>query len=315
MSNRTNPISIATAFGVNIDPKAVALAWPHNDAPTIPLRDDNYYFNNNILREVLAYLRDPDGDGLFLSGPYGSGKTSATYQIASRLNWPCQTLTAHARLEADDLIGQWKMTNGTMQFVHGPLSIALKEGHVFILNEIDRADPGQLAALHDVLEGHPLIISSNGGEVIRPHPDFRFIATGNSVGSGDSTGLYQGVNTLDIAFMDRFRLSEVSYLEPEIELKVLAAKIPDLPQAIAENMIKVANDIRALFVGHDETSLTITLSTRGLVRWARLAVTFRRAPNSLQYSLRQALTSKAEPEQATAIEEIARAHFGATWKN
>lgn len=268
------------------------------------------------MRDILGFLNDPDGDGLYFAGHYGSGKTTLPYQVASRLNWPVQSFTAHSRMEFDDLVGTWKLVNGEMQFLHGPLSVAMREGHLFILNEMDRADPGQLAALHDVLEGHPLVIATNGGEVIHAHQDFRFIGNGNSLGSGDSTGLYQGVNQLDIAFMDRFRVVEVQYPTEDIELAILANKTPALPDEIRIKMVRVANQIRRLFIGEEEavTPLTITMSTRALCRWAKLTLTYRNAPNALAYALTQSLSAKAEPEQRIAIDQIAKDVFGSLWE-
>lgn len=96
-------------------------------------------------------------------------------------------------MELSDLVGQFVLIEGSTRFVHGPLAVALREGHLLLLNEIDLMDPAELAGLNDVIEGHPLVIPQNGGEVIRPHPKFRVFATGNSAGAGDTTGLYPGV--------------------------------------------------------------------------------------------------------------------------
>src|SRR5690554_138744 len=206
MTVRDQAMAIRNTFNLDVPVEVLTAGFSDINNPHVPLRDESYVFRRETLRDILSFLDDPDGDGLYFSGHYGAGKTTLPYQVASRLNWPVQSFTAHSRMEFDDLVGTWKLVNGTMQFLHGPLSVAMREGHLFILNEIDRADPGQLAALHDVLEGHPLVIATNGGEVIHAHQNFRFIVNGNSVGSGDSTGLYQGVNQLDIAFLDRFRM-------------------------------------------------------------------------------------------------------------
>ena len=313
---RNKPYSVGTTFGINgIPPEVKTAGFTDSANPFVPKNDPSYVFLRETLRDVLNYLTTPGGDGLFLAGHYGAGKTSLIYQVASRLHWPVQAFTAHSRMEFDDLVGTWKLVQGTMQFVHGPLAVAMKEGHIFTLNECDRADPGQLTGLHDIVEGHPLVIPTNGGEVIHAHDNFRFIATGNSVGSGDTTGLYQGVNILDIAFMDRFRLVNVDYPSVKTEQAILANKAGSLPEPIRENMVAIANQIRRLFVGDDQGSapLTITMSTRTLIRWATLTLTYRNAPNALQYALRISLTAKAEPEQRLAIEQIARDVFGPNW--
>lgn len=316
MTNRNQAMSVGTTFNLDVPSQVQTAGFSDSQNPHIPKKNEDYVFRRETLRDILSFLDDPDGDGMYFSGHYGAGKTTLPYQVAARLNWPIHSFTAHSRMEFDDLVGTWKLVNGTMEFLHGPLSVAMREGHLFILNEIDRADPGQLSGLHDVLEGHPLVIATNGGEVIHANPNFRFIANGNSVGSGDSTGLYQGVNQLDIAFMDRFRVIEIDYPSEEVEISILEKKTPELPEEIRRNMIRVANHIRKLFVGGEETAtpLTITMSTRALCRWANLTLKFRNAPNALAYSLNQSLLAKAEPEQRIAIEQIAKDVFGSTWR-
>jgi cobaltochelatase CobS len=316
MTTRDQAFQIGQTFNLPVPAEHITTGFPDVQSPFVPRTNTSYVFRRETLRDILAFLNDPDGDGLFFSGHYGAGKTTLPYQVAARLNWPVQSYTAHSRMEFDDLVGTWKLVNGLMEFLHGPLAIAMREGHLFILNETDRADPGQLAGLHDVLEGHPLVISTNGGEVIHAHDNFRFVANGNSVGSGDNTGLYQGVNQLDIAFMDRFRVVEVDYPTEDVELSILENKTPDLPLIFRTKMIRVANQIRRIFVGStsSDTTLTITMSTRALCRWAKLALTFKGAPNALEYALNQSLLAKAEPEQRIAILEIAKGVFGNDWE-
>ena len=315
MVQRDQAFSVRDIFNLDAPADLTTAGFSDAQNPHLPKRNEDYVFRRETMRDILTFLDDPDGDGMFFAGFMGAGKTTLPYQVATRLNWPVQSFTAHNRMEFDDLVGTWKMVNGTMEFLYGPLAVAMREGHLFVMNEIDRADPGQLAGLHDVLEGHPLVIATNGGEVIHANENFRFIATGNSVGSGDSTGLHQGVNPLDIAFMDRFRVVKVDYPSPEIEAAILEKKLPELPEDTRAKMIRIANLIRALFVGGDEvaTPLTITMSTRTLCRWAKLTVVFRNAPNALSYALNQSLLAKAEPEQAIAIEQIAKDVFGTTW--
>lgn len=315
MITRNQQLLVKDAFNLDVPEKVICHAFEDDTNPHIPMEDANYVFRRENVRDLLSFLNDPDGDGMFLFGAYGTGKTSIAYQLASRLNWPCQAYTAHSRMEFDDLVGTWKLVNGEMKWLDGALTTAMREGHIFILNEIDRADPGQLAGLHDILEGHPLVIAANGGEVVRMHPNFRFICNGNSNGTGDSTGLHQGVNMLDAAFMDRFRMIQVNYPESEVEAMILENKAPKLPEEIRTKMIELANRIRVLYVGDDsaEQTLTVTLSTRTLCRWAKLTMAFRSAPNALHYALNQALLCRTEPEQRAAIERLAQDVFGELW--
>lgn len=209
-----------------------------------------------------------------------------------------------------------------MAFMHGPLASAMRHGHILVLNEIDLMEPGELAGLNDVLEGRPLIIPQNSGEVIKAHPKFRFIATANSNGQGDNSGVYSGIMRQSIAFMDRFFVTRVDYADPDIEkailgdtLERLGVPIDPVMETLIENMIKVANEIRRLFVGSGDSpgELSITMSTRTLERWATLMVKYKRAPNALAYALDRALTYRAEPSQREAIHRIAKDIFGDSW--
>lgn len=283
--------------------------------PAIPKLNKDYVFRKEELRDVLAYLSHPEGDGMYITGPTGSGKTSLVCQVAARLNWPVQQVNAHGRLELSDLIGHLSLVNGNMVFVEGALTKAVRHGHILIINEMDLAEPSELAGLNDLLEGAPLMIAQKDGELIYPHPKFRFIATGNSAGSGDTSGLYQGVMQQNLAFMDRFRMLEVNYPDATIEIQLLEKVAPALPELFRTNMVKIANDIRRLFMGSSNASaeLSITLSTRTLIRWAKLTLAFKGAPNALEYALTRALTARAEPEQREAIHRIAADTFGEIW--
>jgi cobaltochelatase CobS len=321
MTSIVKKFPIGTTFSITAPAAMTVDGFDDETHPSIPTRKE-YVFRNEHLRDVIAFISNPFGDALYLTGPTGSGKTSLICQVAARLNWPVQQVTCHGRLELNDLIGQFMLINGSMSFVHGPLAQAVRDGHLLILNEIDLMDPSELAGLNDIIEGQPLVIPQNGGEVIKPHPKFRLIATGNSAGQGDQSGLYQGVMQLNLAFLDRFRLMEVDYPEASVEQSILKSLLTGMGvpfdsvmENLTEKMIQVANEIRRLFVGGTDGAgeLSVTMSTRTLVRWTNLMIAYKRAPNALAYSLDRALTLRAEPSQREAIHRIAKDVFGDSW--
>ncbi|WP_442914984.1 AAA family ATPase [Marinobacter sp. G11] len=315
--------SIRKAFGMqDVPEKVTTFGFAPSDDPYIPSKDETYVFRKEFIREVTAFLKNPFGDALYVTGPTGSGKTSGITEIAARLFWPVQQITANGRMELTDLIGHHALVSPkpgeppVMQFMYGPLAVAMKKGHILLINEVDLADPAELSGLNDVLEGRPLVIAQNGGEIIKPHPMFRVVVTGNSTGSGDASGLYQGVMMQNIAAMDRYRFIEVGYPDEATELGILGRVAPTLNEGIRKGMVKTANEIRKLFVGEngDDGQIGVTMSTRNLVRWAKLTLQFRGAPNTLKYALDQSLLTRTSNEEGEAILRIAKDVFGDLWR-
>lgn len=320
--SKLHTFQVRKAFDLpEVQEEVTVVGYADADNPFIPAKNGSYVFRKDFLREVLAFLKNPGGDGLFVTGPTGAGKTSGVCEIAARLNWPVQQLTAHGKMELIDLVGHHALVSPApgqppvMQFMYGTLSTAMREGHILLINELDMLDPSELSGLNDVLEGRPLVISQNGGEIIKPHPMFRVIVTGNSTGAGDESGLYQGVLMQNMAAMDRYRFTRVDYMSAEEETALLGRLVPSLPPAIKEGLVRVANEVRKLFVGNDHNGgmLSLTMSTRTLVRWAKLSMAFRRAQNPLAYALEQALLARAKPEERVAILRVAKDVFGQQW--
>ena len=281
-----------------------------------PTMDQSYLFHESS-RDVVVWFLEKS-DPLYIFGPTGSGKSSMVRELAARINYPVFEVTGHSRLEFPDLVGHLTVQEGQMAFQYGPLSLALKYGGLFLLNEIDLLDPSTAAGLNSILDGAPLCIPENGGELITPHPLYRFVATANTNGASDETGLYQGTLRQNCAFMDRFWLCEIGYPKPELEVDLLSRLIPELPADLRNKMVEYANEVRRMFLGQSEGArpnniLEVTFSTRTLIRWARLTVRFqplaRQGISPINHALDRALAFRAMPESRTFLHELAQRIF------
>ena len=151
-----------------------------------PAIDLDYIFHESS-RDIVVWFLNPQGlrEPLYVFGPTGCGKTSCIKQLAARLNYPVFEVTGHGRLEFADLVGHLTVKDGNMVFEYGPLALAMRCGALLLINEIDLASPEIAAGLNSVLDGSPLCIAENGGELIVPHSMFRLVATANTNGAGD----------------------------------------------------------------------------------------------------------------------------------
>ncbi len=235
----------------------------------VPPIDDRYVFECGLLDEVLLFLAHPYHDCLYLSGPAGCGKTSLILQIAARLGWGVEQITLSNKSESLDLIGHQTLRRGELVYEYGPLTNAMIYGEILILNEIDLVAPGDLAALNDVLEGKPLTIVGNSGEIIYPHKSFRVVATANTRGNGDSEGFYSGARILNQAFLDRFRFMQVDYPQANVEMIMLRHSFPNLEEAFCKRLVRFAHELRRVLQNSQEagiSQLSAPFSTRVLLR-------------------------------------------------
>ncbi|MEA3410071.1 MAG: AAA family ATPase [Pseudomonadota bacterium] len=306
---------VATTFEVDVPP-GVEVPGNETAGAFVPRRSPRYRFRKETLSDVLAWhTRGAVWGPLFLSGPTQCGKSSLMRQIAARLNFPVQIGNGNARLEVKELIGGFQLIGGDTLWVDGPLTTAVCLGHWFLYEEGDSVDPGENLRLHTVLDGEPLVIAENGGEVVEPHPDFRFVLLGNTRGGGDLTGNYAGTVRQSMAFVNRFAVVEMDYPEPLHETQIVRERVPDLSGEAVGRMVNVANAIRRLFKGEaDGDPIEVTMSTGALLRWADMTWFFQgleaHGVNPYAHALDRAMGFTAEPETRVALHEIVRAEFG-----
>ena len=284
-----------------------------------PAIDLDYIFHESS-RDVVVWFLNPQGlrEPLYVFGPTGCGKTSCIKQLAARLNYPVFEVTGHGRLEFADLVGHLTVKDGNMVFEYGPLALAMRCGALLLINEIDLASPEIAAGLNSVLDGSPLCIAENGGELIVPHSMFRLVATANTNGAGDDTGLYQGTQRQNLAWLDRFTICEVGYPTADVEKSLLARRFPSLPEALRATMVEYANEVRKLFMGEASTgnltnTIEVTFSTRSLLRWGDLTVRFQPLAHQgiqpVTYALDRALAYRASRETRAMLHELAQRMF------
>lgn len=257
MSAKGSPISITV----------MSKTGEHVDL--IPDKDDRYIFPIDLLKNVLLGLEL--AIPVYLWGHAGVGKSTMYEQVCARTNRPYSRVQHTANTEECHIVGQILANESGTYFEPGPLSIAMRYGHVYNADEYDFAHASVLAVYQPVLEGKPLVIKEAPPEwrVVKPHKDFRFVATGNTNGSGDDTGLYNGTNLGNAANYSRFGITEyVQYMPKKQEAAVIASQT-GIAKEDSELLVSFATKIRDSF---DSKNMTATIGPRELIYSARLGL-------------------------------------------
>lgn len=234
-----------------------------------PALDPHYVFSKDETRIVLWGLRN--GDRILATGHTGTGKTSLFEQIAARLNYNLFKLNFDSHISRADLVGEYIIRGQEMTFVHGILPVAMRTpGSFILLDEWDTINEDTSFVLQRLLqrEDGKILIYENGGEIVKLHPSNCVMATANTVGQGDDTGLYtHGTRNQNYAQLNRFGLTiRLDYLPAEEEKKILMRKFKgqDLKPHEAEAFVKTINKVRD---GFANGQLSVPLSTRDLLNW------------------------------------------------
>lgn len=225
---------------------------------------------------------------LMITGPTGCGKTELLFQFAARTGREVFRYSCHERTEFGDLLGGLSiLQDGSTAFQDGPLTVAMRRGGIFLLDEVNAARPGTLIGLNGALDGAESIALPNG-ELIQRHPDFRVAVTGNAITRDETSSSFRGTGTMNAAFMNRFFVIEKGYLDPGREAKLLHDYLVDattdplinpsghaVPGVLSKALVDFASDLREQYA---KGQSDLTVSTRGLMglcemvalRWAKV---------------------------------------------
>ena len=275
MNNKTDKeipdleIDVRKTFDIDIDLKVKAFKKPNE---YVPIVDESYKFDKNTTLAILAGFSH--NRRVLIQGYHGSGKSTHIEQVAARLNWPCIRVNLDSHISRIDLLGKDAITlkdgKQITEFKEGILPWALQTPTALVFDEYDAGRPDVMFVIQRVLEVEGKLTLLDQNKVISPHSGFRLFATANTVGLGDTSGLYHGTQQINQGQMDRWHIvSTLNYLDPELELKVVLSKVPSLDNKegleVAKNMISVANLSRQGFANGDISTL---MSPRTVISWA-----------------------------------------------
>ena len=241
------------------------LEWSNDKAevvqhPHCPPIDHEYQFRASHLISFLSafVLRQ----NVWCHGHTGSGKTTLPAQVCARIGFPVFPLNLDSNLERADLTGQTTLVQdqgaSVTKFEEGVLPKAMVQPCFLVLDEIDASKPDLLFVIQRATEGNGLLLTEDGGRLVKPHPLFRFVATANSRGQGDEHGVYAGVRPLNGALLNRFGMFiEVKYMEADEEQTLLAKKYPSLAKDFIANVTQFARLCRNAF-SSGETSVPVS---------------------------------------------------------
>ena len=285
---------------------------PEYMADFVPQIDENYKFNPEDLRIIaLAYISKTPA---YIYGHAGVGKTTLIEQFCARTKRPYFRVQHTVGLEESNIIGQWVVRNGETQFELGPLPYAMKHGMVYCADEYDFAQPAVLSLYQAVLEGKPLIIKEAdlANRVIKPHPEFRFFATGNTNGTGDNTGLYQGTSIQNMANYERFGIVHmVDYMPEVFEREILLKKTPlsryyqknaGATNGIIDSVMRFAQQMRMKF---NEGVVDFAPSIRVLVN----AVNVGWSLGDIKAGFKLAYSNRMTPESKMEVDKVAEQYI------
>ena len=300
-------ISVRQAFGIDSDMQVPAFSAPSEHVPDM---DKEYLFDRPTTLAILAgFSRNRR---VIVTGYHGTGKSTHIEQVAARLNWPCVRINLDSHVSRIDLVGKdaivLKDGKQVTEFRDGILPWAYQNNIALVFDEYDAGRPDVMFVIQRVLESSGRLTLLDQSRVIRPHPAFRLFATANTVGLGDTSGLYHGTQQINQAQMDRWSIVTVlNYLAHDKEVDIVLAKAPHFQNKDGRDtinkMVRVADLTRNAFMAGD---LSTVMSPRTVITWAENADIFQ----DVGFAFRLTFLNKCDELERPLVAEFYQRAFG-----
>ena len=300
-------ISVNQTFGIDSDMEIEAFSKKNDYVPEI---DKNYIFDKDTTLAILSGFAF--NKRVLIQGYHGTGKSTHIEQIAARLNWPCVRINLDSHVSRIDLIGKDAITlkdgKQITEFKEGILPWAIQNSIALVFDEYDAGRPDVMFVIQRVLEADGNFTLLDKNKVIKQNKYFRLFATTNTVGLGDTTGLYHGTQQINQGQMDRWNIvSTLNYLSLEKEMEIVLAKNKNLNNSKGKekiaNMIKVASLTRKGFIAGD---ISTVMSPRTVLHWVENADIFK----DIGYAFRVTFLNKCDELEKNIISEYYQRCFG-----
>mgnify|MGYP003961624789 FL=1 len=300
-------ISVREVFGLDTD-----MVVPSFSKRTeyVPELDEAYCFDHDTTIAILAAFAH--GRKLMIQGYHGTGKSTHVEQVAARLNYPCIRVNLDSHISRIDLIGKdaivLKDGKQITEFREGILPWAIQHPVALVFDEYDAGRPDVMFVIQRILEADGKMTLLDQNKVIHTHPAFRLFSTANTVGLGDTTGLYHGTQQINQAQMDRWNMvTTLNYLPHEKECEIVLAKSPqydnDEGRKTVSAMVRVADLTRSGFMAGD---ISTVMSPRTVITWAENTEIF----GDLAMAYRMTFVNKCDELERSTVAEYYQRCFG-----
>ncbi|MDF1679936.1 cobaltochelatase subunit CobS [Ponticaulis sp.] len=264
-------VSVRDVFGIDSDLVVDAFS---SKTEYVPEEDPNYRFDPQTTMAILAGFQH--NRRVMVQGYHGTGKSTHIEQVAARLNWPLIRVNLDSHVSRIDLVGKdaivLKDGQQVTEFREGILPWALQRPVAIVFDEYDAGRPDVMFVIQRILEASGRLTLLDQNRVIAPNPFFRLFATTNTVGLGDTTGLYHGTQQLNQGQMDRWSIvTTLNYLDHDAEVEIVSSKLPNFSKEDLDKMVRLADLTRNAFMNGD---LSTVMSPRTVITWAENAEIF-----------------------------------------